>query len=455
MAIEGEGFFMLRAGDTPVFTRAGSFAVDAASMLVDPSTGYRVQRMGTVGESDNFQIPGDSNIKVPYDTLLPARATNDIVLSGNLSADPSVPTAAVLSSGIQNRYTVGGAAVSSSTLIRDLDQFSGTLGSGDEIRITGTMRDGSSVDAALGVTDTTTVGDLIAMINSSYTGSTATLNDGLIVLTDDVAGYSRTDINISFSGSASLATPGYFLLTTAGGQATKSVNATIYNALGGKHVMTAALVRTDVPNQWDLVITSVSGEVMSIDDRRIEGITFNQDGGYVGLTGSFDYTFGIRFRHDPTRTQEITASLGTAGRYDGLTQFGGTSTAVITSQDGFESGKLSSLGITNEGVIIGTFTNGQKMEIATMAVGLFRNPGGLETMGKGYYISTGNSGDPVVVQGMSGGAGTIHGGSLERSNVDVANEFVQMIQAQNGFQANARTISVANDILRELSTLIR
>ena len=109
----------------------------------------------------------------------------------------------------------------------------------------------------------------------------------------------------------------------------------------------------------------------------------------------------------------------------------------------------------NQGVLIGTFTNGQKKELATLAIGLFRNPAGLESVGNGCYMPTANTGDAVIVQAMSGGAGTIHGSSLEKSNVDVATEFVQMIQAQNGFQANARTISVANDILRELSTLIR
>ncbi len=455
MAIEGEGFFVLNDGEKNVYTRVGSFAVDADSMLVDPSTGYRVQRMGIVGESAGFQIPGDSNIRVPYDTLLPAKATSAIVLTGNLSADTSEATTAVLSSGIQNRYTIGGAAAATSTLITALDQFSGTLGASDEIEITGTAKDGSVVSTTLAIDATTIVGDVIDLITSVYTGSTATFVDGLITLTDDAAGYSKTDINMAYNGSADLDTPGYFQLTTAGGEAMKSVDTTVYDALGGKHVMTAAFIKTDTASEWDLVITSVSGDVASIEDRRVEGITFNPDGGYTGLTGSVDYSLGVVFTQDPTRTQHIAASLGTAGKYDGITQFGGSSTAVITSQDGYESGKLSSLGVDNEGIVIGTFTNGQKLEVATMAVGLFRNPAGLESVGNGCYIPTANTGDAVIVQAMSGGAGTIHGGSLEKSNVDVATEFVQMIQAQNGFQANARTISVANDILRELSTLIR
>jgi flagellar hook protein FlgE len=453
LAVEGEGFFVCNDGEKNVYTRVGSFAVDADSTLVDPATGYRVQRMGIVGESEDFQTAGESTIRVPYDTLLPANATTSIVLSGNLSSDTSTATKNVLNSGI--KYTVDGAVASSATLLSDLDQFSGTIGADEEIAITGTNKDGTAVTATLAVDASTTVADLIDTINGAYTDSTATLSDGAINLTDNETGYSKTDINLAYTGDAALTTPGYFQITTAGGNDVKNVNQTVYDALGAKHVMTAAFVKTDTTNQWDLVVTSVSGDVLSISDRRIEGITFNSDGGYVGLTGADSLAVGMTFSHDPTRVQEITASLGTEGQYDGVTQFGGASTAVVTSQDGYEAGKLSSLGVDKQGTLVGTFTNGQKKDLATIAIGLFRNPAGLESVGNGYYMPSTNTGDAVIVQATSGGAGTIHGGSLEKSNVDVANEFVQMIQAQNGFQANSRTISVANQILQELSNLIR
>ena len=90
-----------------------------------------------------------------------------------------------------------------------------------------------------------------------------------------------------------------------------------------------------------------------------------------------------------------------------------------------------------------------------MQVALFQNPSGLEAIGNGYYSPSANSGEAVSTQALNGGAGSIHGGSLEKSNADVASEFVNLIQAQNGYQANARTIKVANDILSELTNLIR
>ena len=147
--------------------------------------------------------------------------------------------------------------------------------------------------------------------------------------------------------------------------------------------------------------------------------------------------------------------FGVIGKFGGLTQVGGPSTAVATEQDGYAKGDLSSLSINSAGTVVGSFSNGVKKNIAMLQMALFRNAIGLESIGKGYYTPTVNSGTAVPTTAQNAGAGAIHGGSLEKSNADVATEFVSLIQAQNGFQANARTIRVANEILRELTQLIR
>ena len=102
LALEGEGYFVLSDGEQNVYTRAGAFAVDADSNLVDPSTGYYVQRIGSEGEADGFQVAGDSNIHIPYDVAMPAKATSEIEVSGNLSADASstTPSTQVITSNI-------------------------------------------------------------------------------------------------------------------------------------------------------------------------------------------------------------------------------------------------------------------------------------------------------------------------------------------------------------------
>jgi flagellar hook protein FlgE len=191
-------------------------------------------------------------------------------------------------------------------------------------------------------------------------------------------------------------------------------------------------------------------------ERRIDDITFDAtNGSYAGLTGSATPEFKITFAHDTANEQTIELALGTVGKLDGLTQFAGSSTAVARDQDGYGSGRLSSVSVNSEGIVVGAFSNGVKKNIATLQIALFQNNAGLESIGSGYSIPSANSGEAVATMAMTSGAGTIHGGSLEKSNADVATEFVNMIMAQNGYQANARTIRVANEILGELSNLIR
>lgn len=465
LAMEGEGYFVLRAGQQDLYTRAGAFAVDANSVLVDPATGYRLQRIGSVGETDGFQISGDSDIHVPYDVAMPAKATNSIAVSGNLSADATFTTnqTQVLTSNL-TFTTNGGAAASETTLLSDLDQATTALTDGD-ISFSGIKADGTTFGVGLDLEATgatTDIQDVLDHLNNNVlTGfATASLVNGQIRITDDAAGYSKSDLTMTYVDDAAgvLEMPGYFEMTTVGGEEVKSVNITVYDSQGGAHVLSGAFARTGTTNTWDMILTSITGDVSNItmDNRRIEGIQFDaNDGSYNGLTGSDGTEFVITFGHDLANAQTVALNLGTVGQLDGLTQFKGNSTAVARDQNGYEAGRLSSVSINNEGIVIGSFSNGIKKDIATIQVALFQNTSGLESVGSGYFIPSANSGEAIATQALTGGAGTVHGGSLEKSNADVATEFVNMIQAQNGFQANARTITVANDILRELSNLIR
>jgi flagellar hook protein FlgE len=468
VAIEGEGYFVVSDGEQQLYTRAGAFGVDQNNHLVDPATGYLVQRIGLTGETDGFQITGENSIRIPYDVALPANATSEIILTGNLSSDASgTMRAQSLASSVS--YTSGGEEAVDTAQIDQLDQFSGGSGAGGElgvaqtgtITISGYKKDGTALSAGLtfAVTGATTVHDLVDHLNNNVlTDSTASFVDGKIVVTDDEAGYSRSDLSLSYSGNGALETPAYFDLTTVGGDEFKTVNIAVYDSQGGKHVMSAALVRADAINTWDLVLTSMTGNVLQINpaDRRINGLTFDsQSGAFAGVADGEAAQFVVSFSHDAANPQTISMNFGTVGSFDGLTQFAGNSTAVAREQDGYEAGSLSAVSVGGDGTLIGAFTNGVKKDLATMAVALFRNPAGLQSAGGGYFAPSANSGTAVTTQAESTGAGTIHGGALEKSNADVATEFVTLIEAQNGFQANARTIRVANDILRELTSLIR
>lgn len=469
LAIEGAGYFVVSDGEQYLYTRAGGFSVDASGYLVDPSSGYRVQRIGLTGESDGFQVAEDGNVRVPYDVALPANATTEITVSGNVSSDATgTPSAQTLASSVEYSYDNGREATVT-TQIDLLDQFSGGSGTGGQlgtgqtgtITIAGYNPNGTALTTGLSftVTGTATLGDFITHLNTNVlTGSTASLSGGKIVVTDDETGYSKSDITMSYSGSGSLEMPPYFEMTTVGGDEVKNINIAVYDSQGGKHVLSAALVRTDTVNTWDLVMTTVTGNVESISpaDRRVNGLSFDpQTGAYAGLPTGEESQFKITFEHDVLHPQMIDLDFGTAGSFDGLTQFAGNSTAVAREQDGYEAGSLSEVSVNNEGTIIGAFSNGIKKDIAALQIALFNNPAGLQSEGGGYWSTSANSGSAVATQALRSGAGTIHGGALEKSNADVATEFVNMIEAQNGFQANARTIRVATDILQELTNLIR
>jgi flagellar hook protein FlgE len=468
MAIEGQGYFVVSGGEGPLFTRAGAFGVDASGDLIDTSTGYHVQRIGLTGESDGFQVSGDGNIHIPYGVALPALATSEITFTGNLSADaPGIPQAQVLSSS--TTYTTGGAAAIGSTEIDQLDQFSGGSDPGGQlaagetgtIAISGLHRDGAAFSSGLTFTVAagTTMDDLVNHLNNNVLqDATASLVEGQIRITDNETGYTKSDIMLSYSGTGVLTMPPYFEVTAVGGTESRNTNITVYDSQGGKHVLSAALVRTDTVNTWDIILTSITGDIAGIDpaQRRVNGLSFDaQSGALRGLPDTEPGEFAITFGHDVTHPQVIALNLGTAGTFGGLTQFAGSSTAVAREQDGYEAGKLAAVAVNNDGTLIGSFTNGVKKDVAVLQIALFTNPAALLSAGNGYFRPSANSGVAVMTQATNAGAGAIHGSALEKSNADVATEFVSMIEAQNGYQANARTIRVATDIFRELTNLIR
>jgi flagellar hook protein FlgE len=471
LAIEGDGYFVLSDGKQNIYTHSAAFAVDANSSLVDPVTGYAIQRVGSEGEGDGFQTPGDNNVRVPYGSVMSANRTSEIKVSGNLSFDAALaggPQTQQITSNIT--YTSnGGTIATAATELDQLDQFNGgsgidgrlEAGESGTITISGYNPNGTALSSGLtfSVNPNTTLGDFINHLNTNVlSGASASLASGKIQITDDTDGGSRTDISLSYSGNGLLTTPGYFEILTVGGEEIKNVSITIYDSQGGKHVLTGAFVRASRPNTWEMVLSSVTGDVSEITmaNRRIENICFNaSDGTYAGLSGSDSPQFVITFAHDVANPQTIKVQIGTVSGLDGLTQFKGNSTAAASEQDGYEAGRFSTVSVNNEGVIIGGFSNGIEKNIARLRVALFHNASGLENIGGGYFVPSANSGDAVAASAMTDGAGTVHGGALEKSNADVATEFVNMIQAQNGFQTNVRTISVANEILREMSTLFR
>jgi flagellar hook protein FlgE len=208
-------------------------------------------------------------------------------------------------------------------------------------------------------------------------------------------------------------------------------------------------------NLWDLTaaIDAAEGAVL---DGKVGTILFNDDGSFrqaggAGV-GDADIAFQINGLSSP---QTILFAFGATNGFDGLTQYGGATSAAATEQDGFTAGFLTGISVAPDGIIDGVFTNGRNLPIAQLAIASFNNPGGLSRLGDNYFGLSNNSGLPLLGTALSGGRGSLQNGTLESSNVDVALEFTRLITAQRGFQVNARTITATDEVLQELSNIVR
>ncbi|MEW1955603.1 flagellar hook protein FlgE [Terrabacter sp. NPDC080008] len=166
-------------------------------------------------------------------------------------------------------------------------------------------------------------------------------------------------------------------------------------------------------------------------------------------TGSLAFTNGTQATPGSLTVGGITVALGT------VTGYAGSSTVAATGQNGYEAGTLEAFSVGADGSLVGSFSNGVRQAVGRVALARFTNPAGLEKAGESSYTSTANSGTAQVGQAGDAGFGALMGGALEMSNVDLSQEFTNLIVAQRGFQANARIITTSDQVLQELVDLKR
>jgi len=458
MAIQGNGFFVVNDGTQNLFTRAGSFGVDAQNYLVDPATGDRVQRFGSVGEatatSPAFQTAGNNDIQIPYGTVIPGQATQTITMQGNLSASDAGPVAEVLTSGAP--FQSGGQPANAGTLLNSLDDNSSPYGGSDTINFQGTDANGTPLSFSLqNVGPGNTLGDVVNAINQNFTGAQANIVNGNIVLTATTPGPSSLSLSISdAAGNAGATNWGNHGLTeTTTGQSGATVTAGIqfYDTQGTAHTLSLVFQKV-ANNTWSLT-GSIPAADGTMTNNLVSNITFNNNGSFAGA-GAGNATMTVQL-NGISQPQTLNFNFGSASGFNGLTQVGGVDSAAATSQDGYAAGFLSSLSIAQDGTVNGIFTNGQSMPIAQIALAGFANPSGLSRQGDNYYALTAQSGPALLGAGQSGGRGSIQQGELESSNVNVSLEFTRLIIAQQGFQVNAKAITVSDQVLQALSNIIQ
>jgi flagellar hook protein FlgE len=134
----------------------------------------------------------------------------------------------------------------------------------------------------------------------------------------------------------------------------------------------------------------------------------------------------------------------------GVTSYSGQSTITSLTQDGSAAGTLQSFTISQDGTLTGVFSNGLKQTLAQLALANFSNPNGLQKAGNSSYVTTSNSGTAQLGTAGTAGRGLLQQGALEMSNVDLAQEFTNLVIAERGFQANSRVITTSDEILQDL-----
>jgi flagellar hook protein FlgE len=139
----------------------------------------------------------------------------------------------------------------------------------------------------------------------------------------------------------------------------------------------------------------------------------------------------------------------------GTTQFAGSSSVNGLDINGRSAGKLTDIVISDDGKIRGQFDNGDKIELAQVALADFANQEGLNRAGDGLLTETATSGKPLIDVPGTGGRGAVSAGALESSNVDLSNELVTLIAYQRAFQANAKTVTTADEMMQDVNNLKR
>jgi flagellar hook protein FlgE len=288
----------------------------------------------------------------------------------------------------------------------------------------------------------------------SVGGTAVTTNLGITVnsntgLATGVTGLGGGGITMNSADTGLLA--GTASITTA--DTDKATSITVYDSLGGTHVMMTNFIKSQEPNKWYWNITMQGGEI--IQSGSTGTVTFNPDGSLL----RFNFDSGAdKFSFDPNNGAGLTQvelNAGSSGKYDGLTGFSGTETVAAVKQNGYGMGILDKISIDPTGLIIGIFSNGVSRNLAQIVLADFNNQAGLMKSGESLFQSSANSGEGI--EGVAGEtiAATISSGALESANVDLAQEFTNMIIAQRGFQANARVITTSDSMLDDLVNLKR
>ncbi|MEM8739349.1 MAG: flagellar hook-basal body complex protein, partial [Planctomycetota bacterium] len=478
LALEGDGFFVVDDAGVQRFTRNGNFSLDRDFNLTTAAGGL-VQGFGV---DDDFNlIPGVlDNVTIPIGVTTIASPTTEVKFAGNLNAGGDVATQGSVTD-FEALFSTNAAAppASAATNLDSLFNAGGTqlFAANDVSTISGASRGGATIPdrtfqitAAPAAGETpdafgTTLGDFAAFVEDIFGIDTTDPNAGVAVdaatgvlsITGNLGTANSIrfdDANLIVNKSVSPATPlGITTAQEADGESTFTTFAA-FDSLGNPLTVNLATVLTSKDangTQWSFFATAE-------DDTDLDTFlgtgtaNFDTEGQFITLNDSV-LTLD---RTDTGADNPLQINLAFTDPFGSVTALVDQSTELRTlSQDGFPIGSLDDFDISLDGIITGSFTNGLRRTLGQIPVATFANNNGLRQVGGSLYEAENNSGTPAVVTAGTSGAGSVVSRALELSNVELSEEFVNLITASTGFSASSRVITTSDDLIQELLSLVR
>lgn len=370
VAIQGNGFFVLKNGEETFYSRAGAFGVDSEGTLVNPANGMRVQ--GWMAEELNGEMilntaGSTEDLIIPVGTKDPAKATENVNFACNLNKNtPEILDGASEADIAKGTWT---------TEQKIYDSFGNTH-----------------------------------MLSVSFTRVTGNPNQwqATVLIDPDNADTTQTRVGLG---------------TTDGTANTFLVNFDNTGTL--------------------LSVTDSAGNITNPEGEIVLQASFNVPEANADEAGN------------PYR-QTLNINLGTIGsQKNTITQSASQSSTKAYYQDGYTMGYLDNFKIDSSGIITGVYSNGTNRVIGQIALATFTNQGGLEKAGENTYVESNNSGLANIGTSGIAGKGSMLAGALEMSNVDLTEQFTDMIVTQRGFQASSKTIQTADTLLDTVLNLKR
>ena len=455
-AIDGSGFFVVDQNGSRLYTRAGQFGFDKDGILTETGTGAKV----LVSTDASAQGYLDINTVRVY----PPNATTEVTLSGSLmrTATGSAATSYSLPQ-IQINDTTGasmnltakltpaidtpGKVTTKVNLSGTLQRASGGLGTATAYTLPQFQvfdATGSPIKVSAKLTPDAT--DPLHWTVDILDASGTVLGSGDLRFNADgtpAAGSSSVSVPVTpttgsaFNVTFDFGVPG----TTTGVTSTTGTPTSLLTVASQDGA--APLVKD--PLHWKVDILNDKNVVQGSGD-----IVFNDNG--TPATGSSSFKVTITPATGPAF--DVNFNFGAPGTYAGVTSVTGATASQlqVLKQDGVALGTITTNAFDNHGKLTVTYSNGKTKTVGTLVLARFDTPDQIKEVGGAHFAAVGAQA-PILGGALDSGFGSISGGKIEMSNVDLTNEFTQLIIAQRGFQGSSQIISVANEMLQQLLTM--